>query len=65
MINKPSKELEYEKIPIVTQELVKFLDQNFPEQCASLTETVNEIYYRSGQRSVVVFLKTLYMEQIQ
>jgi len=23
MINKPSKELEYEKIPIVTQEMIK------------------------------------------
>ena len=63
MINNDSKELEYIRIPPISEHLVNFLDQNFPEQCASLTESINEIYFKAGQRSVVTFLRTVFLEQ--
>lgn len=63
MINNDSKELDYVRIPPVPEHLVDFLDQNFPEQCASLTDSINEIFFKAGQRSVVTFLRTVFLEQ--
>ena len=39
--------------PILSEELIDYLDTLFPEKCADLTQNDKEIFYQSGQRSVV------------
>ena len=41
------------EIPILSEELIDYLDTLFPEKCADLQENEKEIFYKSGQRSVV------------
>lgn len=59
-----SKEtLPYVPVPRIAPELLAFLDQNFPDRCAELSQGLPEIYYQAGQRSVVKFLIRLFEEQ--
>ena len=44
------------EIPTITDELVNYLDSLFPNKCADLQENEKEIFYKSGQRSVVTHL---------
>jgi hypothetical protein len=44
------------KIPIIKEELIKYLNTLFPDKCADLKDTEKEIFYKSGQRSVVTHL---------
>ena len=44
------------EIPILSEELIDYLDTLFPEKCADLQENEKEIFYKSGQRSVVKHL---------
>jgi hypothetical protein len=44
------------KIPIIKEELIKYLNSLFPDKCADLKDSEKEIYYKSGQRSVVTHL---------
>lgn len=46
------------KVPNLTQELIDALEELFPEQAADLTWSVREVWYCSGQCSVVRFLKS-------
>ena len=39
--------------PTLSEELIDYLDTLFPEKCADLNQTEKEIFYQSGQRSVV------------
>ena len=41
------------KSPIISKELISYLDGLFPEKCADLKDTDRESIYKSGQRSVV------------
>lgn len=50
-------------VPRVPQDLIAFLDQNFPERCAELGDDVATIFFRSGQRSVVKYLIRIFEEQ--
>ena len=43
--------------PLLSDEIIDELDKLFPEQSADLQWTDREIFYKSGQRSVVRFLK--------
>lgn len=45
------------KIPVITEEMINYLDKLFPDKCADLKDTDKEIFYKSGQRSVVNHLK--------
>ena len=45
------------KIPVITEEMIDYLDKLFPDKCADLKDTDKEIFYKSGQRSVVNHLK--------
>jgi hypothetical protein len=45
------------KIPVITKEMIDYLDKLFPDKCADLKDTDKEIFYKSGQRSVVNHLK--------
>ncbi len=39
--------------PIISKELIDYLDSIFPEKSADLKDTEKEVYYKGGQRSVV------------
>ena len=41
------------KIPVLTEEMIDYLDKLFPDKCADLKDTDKEIFHKSGQRSVV------------
>ena len=49
--------------PRLTPELLGFLDRTFPERCPDTNETPAEIFFKSGQRSVVRYLIRIYEEQ--
>jgi|TARA_Y100000389_G_C17266864_1_gene415910 hypothetical protein len=51
------------EIPILSEELIDYLDTFFPEKCADLQESEKEIFYKSGQRSVVKHLIEKYKLQ--
>lgn len=44
-------------LPVTTDDLIKFLDKTFPTRTPQPNESLSEIMYRSGQRSVIDFLK--------
>ena len=41
------------RIPIISEDLIKYLNGIFPDRCADLQDTQQQIFYKSGQRSVV------------
>jgi hypothetical protein len=51
-------------LPLKTDDLIKELDKIFPNQCASINESEREIFFKSGQRSVVEFLKSKQTDNI-
>lgn len=50
-------------IPDISDDLINALDERFPEQCADLKWTEKEVWFKSGQRSVVKFLLENMKEQ--
>ena len=40
-------------IPIISDDLLKYLNGIFPDRCADLQDTEKQVFYKSGQRSVV------------
>jgi hypothetical protein len=50
-------------MPALSEDLINALDERFPEQSADLKWTEKEIWYKSGQRSVIKFLLTTMEEQ--
>ena len=51
------------KVPIISKELVEYLDILFPEKCADLNDNEKQTFYKSGQRSVVNHLIEKYKIQ--
>ena len=45
------------QLPWLDDDLVNALDQRFPEQSADLLWSDRDVWYKSGQRSVIRFLK--------
>ena len=41
------------QIPIISKELIAYLDSIFPEKSADLKDTEKAVFYKGGQRSVV------------
>ena len=41
------------KTPLISEELINYLEQLFPDKCADLKDTEKEVFYKSGQWSVV------------
>ena len=41
------------RIPIISNDLIKYLNDIFPDRCADLQDTEKQVFYKSGQRSVV------------
>lgn len=40
-------------LPLYTEELIKELDEDYPERHPAITLTDREIWFRAGQRAVV------------
>jgi len=49
--------------PIISKELIEYLDSIFPEKSADLKDTEKEVFFKGGQRSVVNHL--IKQQQIQ
>ena len=41
------------QIPIISKELIEYLNSIFPEKSADLKDTEKEVFFKGGQRSVV------------
>jgi hypothetical protein len=44
-------------LPVTTDDLIKYSDKTFPTRTPQPSDSLSEIMYRSGQRSVIDFLK--------
>jgi len=51
------------EVPTINEDLIKYLNTLFPEQCADLNDTEKTIFYKSGQRSVVKHLIEKFKQQ--
>jgi hypothetical protein len=49
--------------PIISKELIDYLNSIFPEKSADLKDTEKEVFFKGGQRSVVNHL--IKQQQIQ
>lgn len=50
-------------IPNIPEDLLKFLDETYPERCPDPQSSERQIWMQVGARSVVRHLKRLYQEQ--
>jgi len=50
-------------VPTIQPDLLRYLDQLFPERCARLGESEQDIFFYSGQRAVVLYLNRIFQEQ--
>ena len=41
------------RIPIISNDLIKYLNSIFPDKCADLKDTEKEVFFKGGRRSVV------------
>ena len=58
-----TKDRDLLPMPALTVELIEALDVRFKEQSADIQWSDREIFYKSGQRSVVKFLMQEFKEQ--
>ena len=60
MTDNKEPEVPFPRIP---ENLIKELNQRFPESCADLEWSHKQVWYMAGQRAVVRFLNHVYTEQ--
>ena len=41
------------KKPRINQEVIKYLDELFPDKCPNLEDNEKQVWFKAGQRSVV------------
>lgn len=46
-------------MPVLATDLVKMLNEVFPEKSPSLSDDTKTMYFKAGQRDVVRFINTL------
>lgn len=51
-----------EKLPVLSVDLIKELDKEYPDRWPRLSESEREIWFKAGQRSVVDKLLSLLKE---
>ena len=56
---------EEELMPLISESLLKRLESLFPDKCPDLTNTEKDVWFKSGQVSVIRFLRQTYNEQLQ
>jgi len=52
-------------LPTLSKDLIDKLDKLYPDKCPLLTDEERMVWYKSGQRSVINYLKNIYDEQLQ
>jgi hypothetical protein len=52
-------------LPALSESLVVRLEMLFPDKCPDLTEEQKDVWFKSGQVSVIRFLRQTYNEQLQ
>ena len=52
-------------LPALSKDLIDKLDKLYPDKCPLLTDEDRMVWYKSGQRSVINYLKNIYDEQLQ
>tara|TARA_R110002110_G_scaffold337122_1_gene547760 strand:+ start:426 stop:623 length:198 start_codon:yes stop_codon:yes gene_type:complete len=52
-------------LPVLSESLVVRLEMLFPDKCPDLTEEQKDVWFKSGQVSVIRFLRQTYNEQLQ
>ncbi|OUU24425.1 MAG: hypothetical protein CBC04_08605 [Verrucomicrobia bacterium TMED44] len=52
-----------DKFPPLSKELIEEINKLFPELSADLKWSEKEVWFRSGQRSIVRFLNSHYLKQ--
>lgn len=63
MANSDLSKEAFVPIPPIPQDVVGYLNIVFPERSPEITDSINEIYFKAGQRSVVRFLIRLFEDQ--
>ena len=51
--------------PMLSEALIVYLEELFPDRCADLNDNERTIFYKSGQRAVVNHLKEEYRKQTE
>lgn len=49
--------------PLISTEVIKELNARFPEMCADLSWEERQVWFASGQRSVIRFLNEIFKQQ--
>ena len=52
-------------MPAISEAMIKRLEQLYPDKCPDLTNTEKDVWFKSGQVSVIRFLRQTYNDQIQ
>ena len=52
-------------LPALSKDLIDKLDKLYPDKCPLSTDEERMVWYKSGQRSVINYLKNIYDEQLQ
>jgi hypothetical protein len=52
-------------LPALSKDLIDKLDKLYPDKCPLLTDDDRMVWYKSGQRSVINYLRQIYDEQLQ
>ena len=52
-----------EDFPVIPDDLLEALDRTFPERCAALGMTEQEVFFQAGCRHVVRWLQAMHDEQ--
>lgn len=52
-----------EEFPSITKTLIERLEILYPDRCPEMTDPERLIWIKSGQRSVITFLRSRYEEQ--
>ena len=57
--------MEDELMPLISEAMIKRLEQLYPAKCPDLTNSEKDVWFKSGQVSVIRFLRQTYNEQLQ
>ena len=52
-------------LPALSKDLIDKLDKLYPDKCPQLTDDDRMVWFKTGQRSVINYLRQIYDEQIE
>ena len=52
-------------LPAISKDLIDKLDKLYPDKCPLLTDDDRMVWFKTGQRSVINYLRQIYDEQIE